>query len=101
MIEWLTSELWMYINLGSLAFIILLAILSYTKKDPTVSLLAKVLLVLVRLERIRISQDHKKIGTDPHLESPSMVSNPTEKHAPSKEGEDLLKELEEKLEGLI
>lgn len=101
MMEWLSTDLWMIINLGILAFIILLALFSYFKKDPTIELLTKVLLVLVKVERARISQDPEGKGTDPEQKSTSMVSNPTETHTPSKEGELILMELEEKLEGLL
>lgn len=95
----ITPEIWMIINLGSLAFIIVLALLSYFKKDPTLKLMARVLILIIRMERRRISPDPEAKGTD--QKASSMVSTPTEGHNPSQEEEEILRELEEKLEGLI
>jgi len=92
-------DLWMYINLGSLAFIILLAVFSYFKKDPSLELLKAALILVVKLERCRFSQDPDESGTD--QKGSSMVSNPTESHKPSEKEEEILRELEEKLEGLL
>ena len=96
----ITPELWMYINLGSLALILILALLSF-RKDPTLELLTRALILIVRLERRRISQDPEGKGTDPGKKTSSMVSTPTEGHNPSQEEEDLLREMEEKLRGLL
>lgn len=80
----------------------ILALLSYLKKDPTEQLLGKVLILLVELQSKRISQDPGEIGTDQDLKTRApMISTPTEKFKPSLDGEALLNDLKKKLGDLL